>query len=164
MRISATMPTRIAPNVLSWASELDERHQGAGRPAPPGYPILAGPLALMPDAHLGMGATIGSVIATGSAVIPSAVGVDIGCGMAARALDLSRGPASPTPVSTDGSSRDAGPSRPAWAGGTAGPSEDGARRGSRRTLRRRPWSVRAVPRTQLGTLGSGNHFVEIADR
>src|SRR5690606_24391129 len=36
-------------------------------------------VALMPDAHLGMGATVGSVIATNGAVIPAAVGVDIGC-------------------------------------------------------------------------------------
>ena len=76
------MPNQIAPNVLSWASELDElTAEQAARTAR--LPILAGPLALMPDAHFGLGATIGSVLATGSAVIPSAVGVDIGCGMAA---------------------------------------------------------------------------------
>jgi tRNA-splicing ligase RtcB len=42
-------------------------------------PILAGHIAVMPDVHLGSGATVGSVIPTLSAVIPSAVGVDIGC-------------------------------------------------------------------------------------
>ena len=46
-------------------------------------PILAGPIAIMPDVHMGKGATVGSVIPTLSAVIPSAVGVDIGCGMVA---------------------------------------------------------------------------------
>lgn len=46
-------------------------------------PILAGHIAVMPDVHMGMGATVGSVIPTLSAVIPSAVGVDIGCGMGA---------------------------------------------------------------------------------
>lgn len=46
-------------------------------------PFLAGPLALMPDAHIGKGATIGSVIPTQGAIIPAAVGVDIGCGMIA---------------------------------------------------------------------------------
>jgi len=46
-------------------------------------PILAGPIAVMPDVHMGKGATVGSVIPTLSAVIPSAVGVDIGCGMVA---------------------------------------------------------------------------------
>jgi tRNA-splicing ligase RtcB len=46
-------------------------------------PILAGHIAVMPDVHMGKGATVGSVIPTLSAVIPSAVGVDIGCGMVA---------------------------------------------------------------------------------
>lgn len=46
-------------------------------------PILAGHIAVMPDVHMGKGATVGSVIPTLSAVIPSAVGVDIGCGMIA---------------------------------------------------------------------------------
>jgi tRNA-splicing ligase RtcB len=40
-------------------------------------------LALMPDAHIGKGSTIGSVIPTRGAIIPAAVGVDIGCGMVA---------------------------------------------------------------------------------
>ena len=42
----------------------------------------------MPDAHVGMGATVGSVIPTRDAVTPSAVGVDIGCGMVAAELDV----------------------------------------------------------------------------
>src|SRR5437867_11195861 len=73
--------------VRSWASILDDVTRAqAERTAM--LPILTEPIALMPDAHLGMGATIGSVIPTESAVIPSAVGVDIGCGMAARTIDL----------------------------------------------------------------------------
>ena len=50
---------------------------------------MAGPVALMPDAHLGMGATIGSVIITRDAIVPSAVGVDIGCGMIAALTNRS---------------------------------------------------------------------------
>ena len=46
-------------------------------------PILAGPLAIMPDVHWGKGATVGSVIPTRGAIVPSSVGSDIGCGMAA---------------------------------------------------------------------------------
>ncbi len=46
-------------------------------------PILAGHIAIMPDVHLGKGATVGSVIPTRGAIIPAAVGVDIGCGMVA---------------------------------------------------------------------------------
>src|SRR5215475_4187936 len=45
-------------------------------------------VAVMPDAHQGMGATVGSVIATSGAVIPAAVGVDIGCGMSAARTSL----------------------------------------------------------------------------
>jgi tRNA-splicing ligase RtcB len=52
-------------------------------------PILCGHIAVMPDVHLGKGATVGSVIPTLSAVIPSAVGVDIGCGMVAVRTGLS---------------------------------------------------------------------------
>ena len=46
-------------------------------------PILGGPIAVMPDVHLGKGAAVGTVIATRAAIIPAAVGVDIGCGMVA---------------------------------------------------------------------------------
>ncbi|MGH9844741.1 MAG: RtcB family protein [Blastocatellia bacterium] len=46
-------------------------------------PIVFSHTALMPDGHLGIGATVGSVVATQSAIIPAAVGVDLGCGMAA---------------------------------------------------------------------------------
>jgi tRNA-splicing ligase RtcB len=52
-------------------------------------PVLAGHIAIMPDVHLGKGATVGSVIPTKSAIIPAAVGVDIGCGMVAVQLDMS---------------------------------------------------------------------------
>jgi tRNA-splicing ligase RtcB (3'-phosphate/5'-hydroxy nucleic acid ligase) len=46
-------------------------------------PILAGHIAIMPDVHLGKGATVGSVIPTKGAIIPASVGVDIGCGVIA---------------------------------------------------------------------------------
>ncbi len=56
-------------------------------------PILGGHIAIMPDVHVGKGATVGAVIPTRGAIIPAAVGVDIGCGMVAvrttlRASDL----------------------------------------------------------------------------
>lgn len=53
-----------------------------------GLPILAGHVAVMPDVHLGKGATVGTVIPTRGAVIPAAVGVDIGCGMCAVRTEL----------------------------------------------------------------------------
>ena len=51
-------------------------------------PILAGPVVVMPDVHLGKGATVGTVIPTRAAIVPAAVGVDIGCGMLAVRTDL----------------------------------------------------------------------------
>jgi tRNA-splicing ligase RtcB (3'-phosphate/5'-hydroxy nucleic acid ligase) len=78
----------VTPELRSWASDIEpetlEQALKASR-----LPILAGPVALMPDAHLGIGATVGSVIATDGAVIPAAVGVDLGCGMIAVETDLS---------------------------------------------------------------------------
>lgn len=53
-----------------------------------GMPFIHKHVALMPDVHLGRGATIGSVIPTKGAVIPSAVGVDLGCGMLAHRTSL----------------------------------------------------------------------------
>src|SRR2546429_683187 len=52
-------------------------------------PIVHHHVAAMPDVHLGIGATVGSVIPTLKAIIPAAVGVDIGCGMMAARLSLS---------------------------------------------------------------------------
>src|SRR5436309_15972560 len=76
----------VNPKLLSWASEIDaETIRQAEKTAR--LPIVEGHVALMPDAHVGIGATVGSVIPTKGAVIPSAVGVDIGCGMSAAQLD-----------------------------------------------------------------------------
>ena len=65
--------------VRNWASILHEQtRQQAEKLAQ--CPAVSGPVALKPDAHLGIGATVGSVILTENAIILAAVGVDIGCG------------------------------------------------------------------------------------
>src|SRR6478672_9857646 len=51
-------------------------------------PIVFHHVAVMPDVHFGIGATVGSVVPTQGAIIPAAVGVDIGCGMIATETDL----------------------------------------------------------------------------
>ena len=57
------MPKQITPNLTSWASELDDNAlEQAMRTS--WLPILAGPVCLMADAHFGLGATVGSVVAT----------------------------------------------------------------------------------------------------
>ena len=80
-------PQTIAPRLLSWASDIEpDTIAQAARAAALSFVI--GHVALMPDAHLGLGATVGSVIPTLGAIIPAAVGVDIGCGMIAVKTDL----------------------------------------------------------------------------
>src|SRR5437667_9634581 len=80
------MPRRVDDKLLVWG-EIEENTIAQARKAAR-LPIIEGHVALMPDAHVGIGATVGSVIPTKNAVIPSAVGVDIGCGMIAAELDL----------------------------------------------------------------------------
>ena len=79
-----------AGEVISWASIIDEntveQAQRTSRSS-----VIDGHVALMPDAHLGIGATVGSVLVTADAIIPAAVGVDIGCGMIAVRTDVERG-------------------------------------------------------------------------
>src|SRR3954470_2225393 len=74
--------TQLAPRLYSWASIL-EANTLAQALNTASLPFVYPHVALMPDAHLGKGATVGSVIPTLGAIIPAAVGVDIGCGMAA---------------------------------------------------------------------------------
>src|SRR3954449_8995581 len=73
---------QISKRLMNWASILEDstREQAVLTSR---MPFIHPHLALMPDAHLGKGATVGSVIPTMRAVMPAAVGVDIGCGMIA---------------------------------------------------------------------------------
>lgn len=153
------MPVRIAPGVLSWASDLDEPTRAqAERTAR--LPVVAGHIALMPDAHLGMGATIGSVIPTEAAVIPSAVGVDIGCGMAARRLALRE-----DQLPDGGLDAWVDRMRRAVPAGLGNWHEHASGEALAWMAAHPPPETLAKPEraaAQLGTLGSGNHFVEIA--
>src|SRR5687767_8451111 len=79
---------RISDKLLSWASQLDDLTINQALRSSR-LPVVSGHIALMADAHFGLGATVGSVIPTTSALIPAAVGVDIGCGMIAAETDLS---------------------------------------------------------------------------
>lgn len=71
---------QLSKRLMNWASILEPAtREQAERTA--SMPFIHPHVALMPDAHLGKGATVGSVIPTLGAIIPAAVGVDIGCGM-----------------------------------------------------------------------------------
>ncbi len=87
----------ISPSLLSWASELDpETREQAIASAT--MPFIYPHVALMPDAHVGFGVAVGSVIPTFGAIMPAAVGVDIGCGMIAlHAVHACRAPGHPGP-------------------------------------------------------------------
>ena len=78
---------KITPKLWSWASEIDDVTVDQAIKASK-LGIIPSHIALMPDAHLGKGATIGSVIPTMNSVIPAAVGVDIGCGMIASRTNI----------------------------------------------------------------------------
>jgi tRNA-splicing ligase RtcB len=154
---------KINARLLNWASILEENtRRQAERTA--SMPFIWPHLALMPDAHLGMGATVGSVIPTEGAIIPAAVGVDIGCGMMAvrtqfTASDLARRDLA---VLHGQISR----SVPLSAGHN--------NKSVRETARPRVEELRAMPGAgqadgavhgwplQLGSLGSGNHFIEVS--
>ncbi|HPR07935.1 MAG TPA: RtcB family protein [Denitromonas sp.] len=136
-------------------------------------PIIYKHLAVMPDVHLGKGSTIGSVIPTVGAIIPAAVGVDIGCGMMAVRTTLT---AADLPDSLYGlrlaieravphgrtrgcGGRDKG----AWERPPA--SVDAVWKtlapGFRRLVAKLPKLEKTNNHIHLGTLGTGNHFIEV---
>ncbi|MFF2271757.1 RtcB family protein [Agromyces sp. NPDC058136] len=155
---------KISTRLVSWASLLDEQTIEQARVSST-MPFIYPHLALMPDAHLGLGATVGSVIPTLGAIIPAAVGVDIGCGMIAvqtqfeaselpadrravreqieRAIPLSAGKYNRKIVAT------AVPRVAELEALAEAKGFDPARYAGN-------W------REQLGTLGSGNHFIEVS--
>ncbi len=124
-----------------------------------GHPEAAAHVAVMPDCHVGFGITIGSVFPTADAIVPGAVGVDIGCGMCAV----------PTGLRFDGK-RAKGAFWRDWADRVrervpTGFATHSARQrwdGLREPLRARPLQKIANEKAavQLGTLGGGNHFLE----
>ncbi len=147
--------------ILSWANHdfsFDEQTmlRNVSR-----LPCLFKHVALMPDAHLGKGSMVGSVIATKSAVIPATVGVDIGCGMMAvktpfksgildgqlRELRLKIEEAIPVGFNSYGESVDESSRWEGW--------QDFSE------LHQGVQDRKARAMNQLGTLGGGNHFIEV---
>jgi tRNA-splicing ligase RtcB len=154
---------KIGARLLNWASILEDTTRAqASRTA--SMPFVYPHVALMPDAHLGLGATVGSVIPTSGAVIPAAVGVDIGCGMMAVRTQFTRATLAGRDLAVlhDRISR----AVPLSAGGR--------NRSVQETAAPRVEELRAMPGVhqadgvtphwplQLGSLGSGNHFIEVS--
>ncbi|HEY8702595.1 MAG TPA: RtcB family protein [Arthrobacter sp.] len=154
----------INSKLINWASILDEKTREQAV-ATSRLPFIYPHLALMPDAHLGKGATVGSVIPTLHAIIPAAVGVDIGCGMIAvrtqyTLTDLPRDRSRlradierAIPLSAGHNNRNVQPTaepRIAELGKLA------AKAGFSPSQYVDKWDL------QLGSLGSGNHFIEVS--
>lgn len=156
------MPIRVWANVHELESDAIRQLKAVAA-----LPWVAHHVAVMPDVHVGKGATVGSVIAMRGAVAPAAVGVDIGCGMAAqktnltakdlpdslRRLRLAIEAAIPVGRAQHQS--------PVWA------DERGLKSTGEALINRFPELDSSVHRlafraaAQLGTLGGGNHFIEL---
>jgi len=134
-------------------------------------PFVHSHVAAMPDVHWGMGATVGSVIATKGAIIPAAVGVDIGCGMMAQRTTLTAADLPdnllglrtaieervPHGRTDNGGANDRG----AWGDAQAMSYELSS--GLAEIVAKHPKIERAALRAShhVGTLGTGNHFIEV---
>jgi tRNA-splicing ligase RtcB len=127
-------------------------------------PFIHRHVAVMPDVHVGIGATVGSVIATIGAIIPAAVGVDIGCGMVAVRISLT-GDDLPTDLSAirKNIERDVpvGQSTHHRVPGIVDHKWGQIEADFARLFERYPKLKRGTETQSLGTLGGGNHFIEI---
>ena len=136
-------------------------------------PVVAAPVAVMPDVHAGKGATISSMITTKGAIIPAAVGVDIGCGMMAVRTSLR---ASALPDNLHGVRTAIEAAVPHGRTDNGGPNDRGAWRDPpapqreawavlepryRKLVEKYPRLDRGSHIQHLGTLGTGNHFIEV---
>lgn len=148
--ITFLSPETIEPEALQQLENIAE------------MPFVHRHVAVMPDCHLGRGATVGSVIATKGAIIPAAVGVDIGCGMIAVKTKFSAsqlpddlekvryGIERRIPLSAGGYNKEVRGSAIERVKQLEGKAKD-----YYGELTRQGWEI------QLGSLGSGNHFIEV---
>ena len=155
--------------VKAWTRDLEPQAQRQLENVA-NLPIVHGHVAAMPDVHAGIGATVGSVIPTRRAIIPAAVGVDIGCGMNALRLSLA---ASDLPQNLRGIRSAIEAAVPVGFGQHGEcPVEDPrmlramARRldaiaGKHPGLTKLQRNFGETWARQLGTLGGGNHFIEL---
>ncbi len=137
-------------------------------------PFIHKHIAVMPDVHWGMGATVGSVIPTIGAIVPAAVGVDIGCGMAAvrttlgaadlpenlNRLRLEIEAGVPHGRTDNGGRNDIG----AWTDRVPAETEGAwtaLKAGYEQMTEKHPKAAHARTAGHLGTLGTGNHFIEL---
>ena len=124
-------------------------------------PFVFKHVAVMPDCHYGKGATVGTVLATKGSIVPAAVGVDIGCGMIAVKTLLQREQITDPAAIRHGIERRI----PMSAGNNNRSLSDSAARRVKELERIATRDYNAIDKSwqlQLGTLGGGNHFIELA--
>jgi tRNA-splicing ligase RtcB len=167
MPIKKVMTENHVP-VKIWTDDVDDRSmEQLGNIAK--LPFIHHHIAAMPDVHLGLGATIGSVIATHKAIIPAAVGVDIGCGMVAARLSITANDLDEKSLKKvfDQITRDVPVGRAQHADNrvlvdAVKPFEPGLKR----LTDRHPELLKSFGKfskwiNQMGSLGGGNHFIEV---
>jgi len=148
---------------LPWATIEPEAQQQILNTAQ--MPFVFKHVAVMPDCHYGKGATVGTVLATTSAIIPAAVGVDIGCGMIAVRTPLRRSDIPDRANIRAGIER-----RIPMSAGKNNPKLTPTAAGRVNVLEQLAKETKATPdqydrnwKLALGTLGGGNHFIELAE-
>ncbi len=148
--------------VLSWASIIEEKTRNQAEMISRSA-IVDGHVALMPDAHFGLGACVGSAIVTKGGILPSAVGVDIGCGMIAVETSIRR-----KSITEKAAREMLGSIRKLIPAGV-GQGHDGTTTDWSRFHAEYGDAPGADDRIlsrvgrQFGTLGSGNHFAEFSE-
>jgi tRNA-splicing ligase RtcB len=134
-------------------------------------PFIHSHVAVMPDVHLGKGATVGSVIATRGAIVPAAVGVDIGCGMMAVRTTLTASDLPDSLAKLRSGIEAAVPHggiglKGGWKDGVPNAvgrlfTDSGLAKGLEELEEKHPTVRGAQSVTHLGSLGGGNHFIEV---
>jgi tRNA-splicing ligase RtcB len=168
MAVEGGAPVKMWTRGVSVEPEAREQLSRAAR-----MPFIFKHVAAMPDVHVGIGATVGSVIPTKGAVIPAAVGVDIGCGMMAARTSLH---ASDLPDTLEGirtaiekavpHGRDVGRGKRDVGSWGDPPAEIVAAWATlaerfKRIVAKYPKLAKTNNLVHLGTLGTGNHFIEL---
>ncbi len=156
---------QISERFFNWASILEEQTRAQVQMTSE-MPFIYPHIALMPDAHLGKGCAVGAVLPTLGAIMPAAVGVDIGCGMIALRTQFvaSQLPQDRRPV------REAIESAVPLSAGNYNDAITHEHTQLRldeltdlaTTAGFKPASYTGSWQRQLGTLGSGNHFIEVS--
>lgn len=141
--------------VKIWASELEIETENQIKNAA-NLPFIYKHVAVMPDAHAGKGSTVGTVLATKGAIIPACVGVDIGCGMNAVKMPMKIDDFQKISILRNSIER----SIPLGHNGHSRVSVrvENALKELKFPVKPIDWSKASK---QIGTLGGGNHFIEI---